>query len=59
MAGEKDAFGALTLLLAVCDEALDRLQALDPPADGRLTETALRLRHEVEATLRSSRFRQA
>jgi hypothetical protein len=44
VAGEAEAVAVLTLLVAVCDQALDALAALDRPVDGALAEHAERVR---------------
>jgi hypothetical protein len=57
MAGEGDAVRALTLLVAVCEQAVVALEGVDPPADGRLLEAAERLRELAGAELGSGRLR--
>jgi len=44
MTGEAEAVRALTLLVAVCEQAILALESLKPPADRALTEHAERVR---------------
>lgn len=56
MAGEAEAFRVLTLLIAVCEEAIPRLDALDPPTDAPVADIAQQLRDLSALELQSGRF---
>ena len=56
MAGEADAVRALTLLVAVCDQAIIVMDALDPASDGRVIATAETLRDLATEEITSGRM---
>jgi hypothetical protein len=56
MAGEAKAFRALTLLIAVCEQAVESLTAVDPPVDPALVEHAQRLRDLALVEVRYGAF---
>ena len=56
MASDDDVFRALTLLLAVCEQALLELERADPPFPA-LPARVVELRDATHATLTSDRFR--
>jgi hypothetical protein len=56
VAGEEQAFRALTLLVAVCEQAILALASLEPPADGVLSAAAERLRDLAAEELRAGRL---
>ena len=56
MSGEGNAVSALTLLIAVCEQALLELAQVDPPVDGPLGEQIERLRDLCTVELTFGRF---
>ena len=58
MAGEPEAASVLTLVVAVCEEAIDRLEAVEPPLDGTVRDAAIALRDLAAVELKFGRFRQ-
>jgi hypothetical protein len=56
MPDDEQAFRALTLLLAVCEQALLELEVCKPPFDETLQATIGATRDAVYATLTSARF---
>ena len=56
MAGERDAFSALTLLVAVCEQSILTLEALDPPTNRTLLEHTERVRDLAMIELQLRRF---
>jgi uncharacterized protein YmfQ (DUF2313 family) len=59
MAGEAEAVRALTLLVAVCEQAIVVMESLDPASDGRVIEAAERLRDLAGDEIMSGRLRAA
>ena len=53
---EREAFTTLTLLVAVCEQGVDRLRRLDPPADGELIDALERARDLAMVELQFGRF---
>jgi hypothetical protein len=56
VAGDADAFRSLTLLLAVCEQALLEMEDADKPFTEGLTDAITRTRDEIYAVLTSPRF---
>lgn len=56
MAGEAEAVRALTLLVAVCEQAIVVMESLDPGSDGRVIEAAGRLRDLATDEIMSGRL---
>jgi hypothetical protein len=54
--GDANVFRALTLLLAVCEQTLFELEAVDPPLAGGLGENLSAVRDDVYTLLASPRF---
>jgi hypothetical protein len=59
MPNEQQAGAALVLLVAVCEQAMLELAALDPPADTDLVQTVERTRDLATVELRFGRFSRA
>jgi hypothetical protein len=57
MAGEREAASVLTLVVAVCDEAIQRLDALKPPLEGGVRNAAIALRDLAAGELEFGRLR--
>jgi hypothetical protein len=57
MAGEAEAVRALTLLIAVCEQAIGVMESLDAASDGRVIEAAERLRDAATQEITSGRLR--
>jgi len=56
MPGEAEAFPAVTVLIAVLEQAIERLGMLEPALDGELIERAEHLRDLCMVEIRYGRF---